>query len=173
MKTLNLCAALLFGAGLVTTDAIASTVAQREYKRGYEDCLAGRYDQDRHGSSYKRGCRAAEGSGKGTGSSISSQADPGHMRSVCNGAVHGRFGSYLRMAKITNVEHQDFGWGVYGTAIMDDGAFADFVCMFSSTGQFKRVNSGDPVGGVHEENHEEYCPVDVSEADRYKYPGCD
>lgn len=38
----------------------ASTVSQREYKRGYNDCLAGRWDEDRHAESYKRGCRAAE-----------------------------------------------------------------------------------------------------------------
>jgi len=38
----------------------ASTASEREYQRGYNDCLHGRYDQDRHGESYKKGCRAAE-----------------------------------------------------------------------------------------------------------------
>lgn len=48
---------------LITTTAtagFASTASEREYKRGYNDCLHGRYDQDRHGESYKKGCRAAE-----------------------------------------------------------------------------------------------------------------
>ena len=40
--------------------AAASTVSQREYKRGYNDCIAGRWDENQHGESYKRGCRAAE-----------------------------------------------------------------------------------------------------------------
>ena len=40
--------------------SIAASVSQREYKRGYNDCMNGRYDQDRHGISYKKGCRAAE-----------------------------------------------------------------------------------------------------------------
>ncbi len=38
----------------------ASTASEREYQRGYNDCLHGRYDQDQHGESYKKGCRAAE-----------------------------------------------------------------------------------------------------------------
>jgi hypothetical protein len=38
----------------------ASTASEREYQRGYNDCSHGRYDQDRHGESYKKGCRAAE-----------------------------------------------------------------------------------------------------------------
>jgi hypothetical protein len=32
---------------------------QREYRRGYRDCLAGRYDED-HGHGYGRGCRDAQ-----------------------------------------------------------------------------------------------------------------
>jgi len=44
----------------VTSSAMASTASEREYKRGYADCTAGRYDQNQHGASYKRGCRAAE-----------------------------------------------------------------------------------------------------------------
>lgn len=42
------------------TGASALTASQREYKRGYADCSAGKYDQDQHGASYKKGCRAAE-----------------------------------------------------------------------------------------------------------------
>lgn len=58
MKIAILTAALLSAA--VTQTVFASTVAEREYKRGYDDCRHGRYDQDQHGESYKKGCRAAE-----------------------------------------------------------------------------------------------------------------
>jgi hypothetical protein len=44
----------------VATVASASTASQREYKRGYADCAAGRWDDNQHGESYKKGCRAAE-----------------------------------------------------------------------------------------------------------------
>jgi hypothetical protein len=156
----------------VAGQASASSVSEREYKRGYNDCLAGRYDQFQHGASYKRGCRAAENSGKTTGHTISSSANPALMKSLCDGAVTGRFNPHARHIRITNVEHQNFGWGVYGTVVLDDGAYADFVCMFSSDGHFKRVNASEPIGAIHELDHEGYCPSDVSEADRYKYPGC-
>ncbi len=44
----------------LATAAQAKTVSQREYERGYKDCSQGRYDQNQHGASYKKGCRAAE-----------------------------------------------------------------------------------------------------------------
>jgi hypothetical protein len=44
----------------VAHPAFAATASQREYQRGYKDCMAGRYDQNQHGASYKKGCRAAE-----------------------------------------------------------------------------------------------------------------
>jgi hypothetical protein len=40
--------------------ALASSASEREYQRGYNDCSQGRYDQNQHGESYKKGCRAAE-----------------------------------------------------------------------------------------------------------------
>jgi hypothetical protein len=152
--------------------SFAASVSEREYKRGYADCLKGAYDQNQHGASYKRGCRAAEQSGKTTGHTIRSSANPAEMKLVCRGAVVGRFHPHVRSVNVTNTQHQDFGWGMYGTAVMDDGSFSDFVCMFSSGGVFKRVNASDPVGASNELDHEGYCPADVSEADRYKYPGC-
>jgi hypothetical protein len=48
--------------------ASASTAAQREYKRGYTDCVAGRWDENQHGASYTRGCRAAENNRADAGS---------------------------------------------------------------------------------------------------------
>ncbi len=44
----------------IPTGASGSTAPQREYKRGYTDCAAGRWDENQHGASYKEGCRAAE-----------------------------------------------------------------------------------------------------------------
>lgn len=152
--------------------ANASSVSQREYKRGYNDCLKGQYDQNQHGASYKRGCRAAEDSGKTTGHEVKAQADASKMRDICHGAVVGRFNPHARSVRVSNVEHQDFGWGAHGTVVLDDGATSDFVCMFSSVGQFKRVNASEPVGASHETDPEEYCPPDVSEANRYQFPGC-
>jgi hypothetical protein len=54
---------VIIGIVLLLTSAApasASTVSQREYKRGCNDCIAGRWDENQHGESYKRGCRAAE-----------------------------------------------------------------------------------------------------------------
>ena len=53
-------ASALLAAAAVAPSALASTASEREYQRGYNDCSHGRYDQDRHGESYKKGCRAAE-----------------------------------------------------------------------------------------------------------------
>ena len=57
MKRFILAVAVLIAAAPA---AFASTASEREYQRGYNDCSHGRYDQDRHGESYKKGCRAAE-----------------------------------------------------------------------------------------------------------------
>jgi hypothetical protein len=152
--------------------AKATTVSEREYNRGYNDCLRGEYDQNQHGASYKRGCRAAEESGKATGHEVRNKADANLMRSICDGAVTGKFNPHARSILVLKVEHQNYGWGVFGNVVLDDGAKADFVCMFSSIGQFKRVNASEPMGAHHHMDHEGYCPPDVSEADRYRYPGC-
>jgi hypothetical protein len=57
MKPSTLAIAALIAAA---PTAYGSTVAEREYQRGYNDCSHGRYDQNQHGESYKKGCRAAE-----------------------------------------------------------------------------------------------------------------
>lgn len=156
-----------------TMPAMAASVSEREYKRGFDDCSRGDYDQNQHGSSYKRGCRAAEdGLKKASRTPDRRTVDQGHMEAVCHGAVTARFSHQTRTIRVSNVEHQNFGWGVYGTAVLDDGSTADFVCMFSSNGKFKRVNASEPIGAVTEYDHEGYCPPDVSEADRYRFPAC-
>ncbi len=58
-KTLKLAFSSLCVA-IIATGAFASTASQREYKRGYADCAAGRWDENQHGASSKEGCRAAE-----------------------------------------------------------------------------------------------------------------
>ena len=52
--------AAAFLAVAVIPSVFASTASEREYQRGYKDCSQGRYDQNQHGESYKKGCRAAE-----------------------------------------------------------------------------------------------------------------
>jgi hypothetical protein len=172
MKTIACSLVLAASAVMFAGMANAASVSEREYKRGYDDCLRGEYDQNQHGASYKRGCRAAEESGKSTGHTISKSADQGLMHNVCYGAVIGRFNPHARTVRILKTEHQNYGWGVFGNVVLDDGATADFVCMFSSNGRFKRVNASEPMGASYEMDHEGYCPPDVSEADRYKYPAC-
>ena len=156
------------------TAANASSVSEREYKRGYNDCMAGRYDQFQHGASYKRGCRAAEDSGKANrqNSHANQNVNKDHMSAVCRGAVVGRFNPHARSVRANDVEQTDIGWSVFGNVVLDDGATSDFVCTFSSAGVFKRVSADEPKGASTEMYHEEYCPPDVSEADRYKYPAC-
>lgn len=39
---------------------VSASPESREYHRGYYDCLAGRYDQERDGRAYREGCRAAQ-----------------------------------------------------------------------------------------------------------------
>jgi hypothetical protein len=58
MKMSTVAVAMLFT--VAAPAAMASTASEREYQRGYNDCLHGRYDQNQHGESYKKGCRAAE-----------------------------------------------------------------------------------------------------------------
>jgi hypothetical protein len=86
----------------LATGALASTASQREYKRGYADCAAGRWDENQHGASYKEGCRAAEdkrdaGAGAGAATEPSKAAPeekpyidaavPGRDRQACIKAV--------------------------------------------------------------------------------------
>jgi hypothetical protein len=58
MKLSTVAVAMLFTVAVPA--AMASTASEREYQRGYNDCSHGRYDQNQHGESYKKGCRAAE-----------------------------------------------------------------------------------------------------------------
>jgi hypothetical protein len=160
--------ALLLGA----SGAQAASVSEREYKRGFNDCLRGDYDQNQHGASYKRGCRAAENSGKTTGDSIKSQANPAGMKLACRAALIGHFYPQTRSVRVDSSDHTGAGWTLYGEAVLDDGSSSQFACIFSSSGHFKHLNASSPQGGNHEMDSEGYCPQNVSEANRYQYPGC-
>ncbi len=54
---------------VMAPSTVAATASEREYQRGYNDCSHGRYDQNQHGESYKKGCRAAEDGQKPNASS--------------------------------------------------------------------------------------------------------
>ena len=58
MKISTIAVAIVFTAAAPA--GFASSASEREYQRGYNDCLHGHYDQNQHGESYKKGCRAAE-----------------------------------------------------------------------------------------------------------------
>ncbi len=159
-------------AAVTLSGAEASSVSEREYKRGYNDCIRGDYDQNQHGASYKRGCRAAEESGKTEGHKMQDKADKNMMKIACRASLVGRFFPHTRAVKVETTEHNPQGWTLYGRAVLDDGGKSDFACIFSSSGHLKRVNASDPQGAHYEMDHEGYCPSDISEAERYMYPGC-
>lgn len=168
LAPLCLALAVLASAGA----AHAAGVSEREYKRGYNDCLKGEYDAEQHGASYKRGCRAAEESGKTSGHQIQGKADKAIMKIACRASLVGRFYPHTRAVRIQTTEHTASGWTLYGEAVMDDGGRSEFACMFSSNGHLKRTNASDPQGASYDMDAESYCPQNVSEANRYMYPGC-
>ncbi|MBG0796124.1 hypothetical protein IYX23_00135 [Methylocystis sp. L43] len=74
---------------MIAAGASASTASQREYKRGYADCKAGRWDENQHGESYKKGCRAAEDQRAGTGASAATEAGAGAATKPADGGLRG------------------------------------------------------------------------------------
>jgi len=137
--------------------ASASTASQREYKRGYADCAAGRYDQDQHGASYKKGCRAAEDKSGGAGaatpaatapslpaatSAAAKPVSPGNMKAYCRGDVAGMVGTkpyYVKTAKV--VKAKDSSYSVKATADLGAQGKKPFQCDFDAKGNFLRTQS--------------------------------
>ncbi|MFO1126067.1 MAG: hypothetical protein U1E25_12935 [Methylocystis sp.] len=80
MKHCFVAAAAFIALTIAAAGASASTASQREYRRGYADCKAGRWDENQHGESYKNGCRAAEdqraGKAAGAGAGAGASAAP-------------------------------------------------------------------------------------------------
>jgi hypothetical protein len=98
---------------VATPAALASTASEREYQRGYNDCSQGRYDQNQHGESYKRGCRAAEDGQK-------SQAPAGHQGgkaklSDLKGMDSIKAFDVMTERGFTNVDTLTAGETIYGT----------------------------------------------------------
>jgi hypothetical protein len=52
--------AIAAGTLALSVAARAAVADPPEYNRGYNDCLAGRYDEAQNSRSYRQGCRAAE-----------------------------------------------------------------------------------------------------------------
>jgi hypothetical protein len=93
--------------------ALASSASEREYQRGYNDCSQGRYDQNQHGESYKKGCRAAEDGQK-------SQAPAGHQGgkaklSDLKGMDSIKAFDVMTARGFTNVDTLTAGETIYGT----------------------------------------------------------
>ncbi len=59
-KPLRIVIAIAAGTFALTVAARAVVAGPPEYNRGYNDCLAGRYDEAQNSRSYRQGCHAAE-----------------------------------------------------------------------------------------------------------------
>jgi hypothetical protein len=137
--------------------ASASTASQREYKRGYADCAAGRYDQDRHGESYKKGCRAAEDKQGGAGGNAAAPAggslpaatsaaakpvSPGNMKAYCRGDVAGLTATkpyYVTTGRV--VKAKNGAYSVKATADLGAQGKKPFECEFDAGGNFLHSKS--------------------------------
>jgi hypothetical protein len=117
MKISTLAVAILFTAAAPA--GFASSASEREYQRGYNDCLHGRYDQDQHGESYKKGCRAAEDGQKSHAPSAT------HAPAKTSGASKAKISDLKGMSSIkafdvmtsrgfTNVDTLTSGNTIYG-----------------------------------------------------------
>jgi hypothetical protein len=118
MKMSTLAVAVLITAAAPA--GFASTASEREYQRGYNDCLHGRYDQNQHGESYKKGCRAAEDGQKSAAPSAE------HAPAKTGGAAKAKLSDLKGMDSIkafdvmtsrgfTNVDTLTAGETIYGT----------------------------------------------------------
>ena len=67
--------AIVAGTFALSVAARAAVAGPPEYNRGYNDCLAGRYDEAQNSRSYRQGCRAAKDERGG-------DEHPGHWRSA-------------------------------------------------------------------------------------------
>lgn len=113
--------------------AYASTASQREYKRGYADCAAGRWDEYQHGASYKRGCRAAENKrGDASDPSAPAETGVGAMMESCRARAAS---AYSAAADGVDVKYEgqrvDGTHAVNGT-VSESGA--TFQCSFNRNG---------------------------------------
>jgi len=108
MKHRIVAAAAVIALTLAGAGASASTASQREYKRGYADCKAGRWDENQHGASYKKGCRAAEdqragaGAGAGVGAGVATKPADGASPAGAGGLRGDKTACLLAVKRKTN-----------------------------------------------------------------------
>jgi hypothetical protein len=121
----------------LATSASALTVSQREYKRGYADCAAGRWDENQHGESYKKGCRAAEDKrdvGGSPATTAAASGSPDAMLSICKSRAAK---TYRTRADAIEVKYEgqrvDGTHAVNGSNTASDPA-ATFQCSFNRAG---------------------------------------
>jgi hypothetical protein len=132
MKRALICAAALVA---MTVGASAQGVSQREYRRGYNDCAAGRYDQNQHGESYKRGCRAAEdkkAAGGAAAPAATAAAPEGAMLAACRARAARAY-----RARMPDVDVKYEGQRVDGTHAVNGtvASGATFQCSFNKAGR--------------------------------------
>jgi hypothetical protein len=121
----------------IATSASASTASQREYKRGYADCAAGRWDENQHGDSYKRGCRAAEDKRDAAGAGATASAASGSPDAMLRMCKSRAAKAYKASADSIDVKYE--GQRVDGThAVNGTNNAADpaktFQCSFNKKG---------------------------------------
>jgi hypothetical protein len=93
--------------------ALASSASEREYQRGYNDCSQGRYDQNQHGESYKKGCRAAE-EGQKSPAPAAHQGAKAKLSDL-NGMESIKAVDVMTARGFTNVDSLTAGDTIYGT----------------------------------------------------------
>ena len=115
----------------------ASTASQREYKRGYADCIAGRWDENQHGASYKKGCRAAEGKRGAGGSAAATDAASGSPAAMLDKCRARAASAYKASGEAIQVKYEgqrvDGTHAVNGSVEGRDPA-ATFQCSFNRSG---------------------------------------
>ncbi|WP_051955531.1 hypothetical protein [Beijerinckia mobilis] len=125
----------------------AETASQREYKRGFSDCSQGKYDQNQHGASYKKGCAAAEKKQGGNAAATPAPATAPYdaMLDKCRARAAR---AYKASVGIINVKYE--GQRVDGTHAVNGSVEgrdppATFQCSFNRAGskivKFTRVSS--------------------------------
>ncbi len=102
MKKNIVAGAAVIALTLAAAGASASTAAQREYGRGYADCKAGRWDENQHGESYKKGCRAAEDQRAGAGAGGAARPAGGGLRGDKGGLRGDKRACLLAVKRQTN-----------------------------------------------------------------------
>jgi len=137
MRLSTVAIAILFVA--TAPAALAASASEREYQRGYNDCQHGRYDQDQHGESYKRGCRAAE-DGESPSSSSPRQASKARISDL-KGMDSIKAIDVMTSRGFTNVDTFGEGNALYG--IYYKAATGQCVQLTNAN---DRVESADDIG---------------------------